>query len=1072
MLTMFYFLPISPDESHLYQGYYNFWLVAVSVLLAFVSAYAALNAASRIAQQDIFSKLMWLAICMLTLGIGVWSMHFIGMLALNLPCTVHYDMPLTFLSMLPSILVSGLALVSLGQQGSKRLPPIIASSFLGIGIAMMHFTGMAAMQLEGFVGYNPYLFAVAVFVAIALSYLLLRTIATQTDCKSRNNALLALVLATAVSGMHYIAMSAAYFIPAEIVPDPTTNLGFNTQTLAVVVILTTVILGLSTLIAATFSRNLETTRQLRVSEERLKIATTSGQIGIWDLDLQTLKLVWDDTMFSLYGVRREDDSDAYQIWLSRLHPADKSQAQAVLKAAIADKKEYQPEFRVIWPDGTLRHLKGHAHLVKDSLGNPLRLIGTLWNNNDYVLSQHQLKLASAAMNKSNSPFFWINNHAQVIDINDSACSSLGYSRAEIINQPIWFFDPMITPESWTEHWEKLKKGLTYTFESIHQRQDGSVFPVEITTNYIVDEGEEFCFSFSHDLTERKQADMHMRIAATAFEAQEAMVISDTKSIILQVNNAFIASTGYTAAELVGQKISILNSDSYDEAFYQSIWQCVAINGRWQGEICGQRKNGESYPKWLTITAVTSNDGQITHYVATHEDITQRKVAEEEIKHLAFYDALTDLPNRRLMLERLKHCIDVDRRENKQLALLMLDLDRFKAVNDHLGHLAGDDLLQQVAGRITSRLREIDLVARLGGDEFLILLDNIIHPDDAARVAKEIVADLSKPFQLLQSDDVRIGASIGISLYPQHGDNPEVLMDHADTALYRAKDQGRGCFAYFSEQLTLSVREHIELETRLRRAIQQQELCLYYQPKVDICTGRIIGAEALLRWQDPDEGLILPSRFIPIAEETSLIVELGEWVLREACQQGQKWLAMGLSPVSLAVNLSPYQFKRSDICAMVAKVLKETEFPPQQLELEITESGLMDNHEEKVYILNWLHTLGIRIAVDDFGTGYSSLAYLKRFSLDVLKIDKSFIDEIPNNVDAMEIAATIVAMGHTLGMKVLAEGVETQEQLAFLQEKGCDMYQGLLKSRPLPSEKFAELLCNQHLVGLMLGDAFN
>ncbi len=554
--------------------------------------------------------------------------------------------------------------------------------------------------------------------------------------------------------------------------------------------------------------------------------------------------------------------------------------------------------------------------------------------------------------------------------------------------------------------------------------------------------------------------LDLRIAATAFESQEAIVITDTESVILRINKAFTESTGYTEQEAVGRKISILKSGHHDADFYREMWGSLLTTGAWQGEIWDRRKNGEIYPKWLVITAVKGADGITTHYVGTHADITERKAAEEQIKLLAFYDPLTRLPNRRLLQERLKHAIHVERREGKLLGLLMLDLDRFKAVNDSLGHLAGDGLLQQVASRITARLREVDMVARLGGDEFIVLLEDIAQPEDAARVAEEIIADLTRPFCLVQSNNVQIGASIGICIYPQHGDTSEILMDHSDTALYQAKNSGRGCFAYFSEDLTLIARERMELESRLRRAIEQQELCVFYQPQVDIASGLIVGAEALVRWQDPVEGLILPIRFIPIAEETGLILPIGDWVLRETCRQGRQWLDAGLPPLTLAVNVSSYQFRRSDVCALVTTVLAETGFPSGQLELEITESGLMGNQDNATAILNSLRALGVRLAIDDFGTGYSSLAYLKHFPLDVLKIDKSFIDDIPFHQDDMEIAATIVAMGHILGIKVLAEGVETPGQLAFLQEKGCDMYQGYIKSGPLPAHEFAELLRNQ------------
>jgi len=573
-----------------------------------------------------------------------------------------------------------------------------------------------------------------------------------------------------------------------------------------------------------------------------------------------------------------------------------------------------------------------------------------------------------------------------------------------------------------------------------------------------------------DVTEQKQAEAELRIAATAFESQEGMSITDANQTILKINKAFTRITGYSPEEVIGKTHAMLNSGRQDGHFYSVLQHTLKQDGYWEGEIWNRRKNGEIYPQWLNITTVSDANNQITNYVAAFTDITKDKEAEETIHNLAYYDPLTALPNRRLLWERLKHGIEVERRDGKQLALLMLDLDRFKAVNDSMGHLAGDELLQQVAARIKARLRDVDMVARLGGDEFIVLLEDITHPEDAARVAEDIVADLSKPFQLLKNNSacpdpelsrkVRIGASIGISLFPQHGDSPETLLDNADIALYRAKDEGRGCFAYFSEEFTIIARERIALETRLRRATEQRELCVYYQAQIDIDSGLIIGAEALVRWHDPAAGLISPANFIPIAEETGLIVEIGAWVLRETCLQGRRWIDAGLPSLTLAVNVSPHQFRRSDISALVAEVLSETGFPAQLLELELTESGLMENEEKAVEVLNNLRAQGVRLAIDDFGTGYSSLAYLKRFPLDVLKIDKSFIDDIPSVQDDMEITATIVAMGHILGFKVLAEGVETLEQLAFLREKGCDTYQGYIKSKPLPAEDFAQLLRDQ------------
>jgi len=654
----------------------------------------------------------------------------------------------------------------------------------------------------------------------------------------------------------------------------------------------------------------------------------------------------------------------------------------------------------------------------------------------------------------------------IAEINRTGASLIGVEQNKIINCR---FSSLVAPKD-GDRWHILFRDMmlssedAHNFELVIQRPDKSVFPAQLNCRLLMKADKIPIVRITlADVTERKRTELELRIAATAFEAQESIAITDSASVIVKVNKAFTGITGYTEEDVAGRKISILKSGLHDTVFYEAMWESIARVGAWQGEIWDRRKNGEIFLSWLSITAIKESNGEVTHYVATQVDITERKTAEAEILNLAFYDPLTKLPNRRLLQERLSYGIDMARRDGKQLALLMLDLDRFKAVNDNFGHLAGDELLRQVAARIKAMLRDTDTVARLGGDEFVVLLKDITHSQDAARVAEEIIADLRKSFNLLQSADVQIGVSIGISLYPQHGGSVDALMDHADKALYQAKDQGRDRFAYFSAKLTHAVRKRIALEDRLRRAIKQQELRVFYQPQIDIISGCIIGAEALVRWQDPIEGLILPTRFIPIAEQTNLIVQIGEWVLRETCKQGRQWLDIGLPPLTLTVNVSPNQFRLSDINALVTKVLAETDYPAGQLELEITESGLMENSGNVINILNSLHAQGIQIAIDNFGTGYSSLSNIKYFPLDMLKIDKSFTNEIPYNKDNMDIAATIIAMGHTLGFKVLATGVETPEQLEFLQGKGCDAYQGYLKSKPLSAKAFAVLLRNHQRV---------
>jgi diguanylate cyclase (GGDEF)-like protein len=400
------------------------------------------------------------------------------------------------------------------------------------------------------------------------------------------------------------------------------------------------------------------------------------------------------------------------------------------------------------------------------------------------------------------------------------------------------------------------------------------------------------------------------------------------------------------------------------------------------------------------------------------------------------------------------------RHQRQLGVLYIDLDRFKNINDSLGYPVGDELLITLSRRLTQRLRSENMLGRLSGDEFLLIIDHMDNAEEAASVARTLLELLSQPFILSEGPEVFIAASIGISIFPNDGDSAAQLIQHADAAMHHAKEQGRNTYRFYIDSLTKEASDHLELETRLRHAITADQLRVYYQPQVDIKTGRIIGAEALVRWQDPERGLIPPAQFIPLAEETGLIGAIGEYVLRETCLQGARWIEAGLPFLTLAVNLSPHQFLRSNIAELVSRVLAETGFPANHLELELTESALMQQEESAVKMLHLLRAQNIRLAIDDFGTGYSSLSYLKRFPLDILKIDKSFVDDIPFHQDDMEIAATIIAMGHTLGFKVLAEGVETAEQLAFLEAKGCDMYQGYLTSPPVPAEEFAALLLSR------------
>ena len=547
--------------------------------------------------------------------------------------------------------------------------------------------------------------------------------------------------------------------------------------------------------------------------------------------------------------------------------------------------------------------------------------------------------------------------------------------------------------------------------------------------------------------------VELRIAATAFESRESMMITDADSVILRVNKAFSESTGYTADEAVGQTPRILKSDRQDSEFYRSMWETIHHTGTWQGEIWDRRKDGEIYPKWLTISAVKGDNGLVTHYVGSHIDISDRKLAEEKIQHLAFYDHLTDLPNRLLLTDRLQQATVSNARSGCLGALLFIDLDNFKSLNDTLGHYIGDFLLQQVSKRLESCVREVDTVARLGGDEFVVMLLGLSeHPIDAASqtesVGEKILFALSQPYQL-EKHTYHCTASIGVALFKDKEQSNDELMKQADIALYQAKKAGRNTLRFFDPQMQTSIASRVALEGDLHTALEKGQFHLYYQLQVD-SSNRPLGVEALIRWIHPNRGLILPIRFIPLAEETGLILPIGLWVLESACAQiraNQQHIQT--SDLVLAVNVSAKQFHQSDFVSQVRSVVQRYNINPTRLKLELTESVLLNNIDDTISTMNELKAIGIQFSLDDFGTGYSSLQYLKRLSLDQLKIDQSFVRDIASDPSDKAIVHTIIAMARSLDIAVIAEGVETEEQRQYLLDKGCFNFQGHLFGAPAP-----------------------
>ncbi|MGZ5051428.1 MAG: EAL domain-containing protein [Methylobacter sp.] len=687
---------------------------------------------------------------------------------------------------------------------------------------------------------------------------------------------------------------------------------------------------------------------------------------------------------------------------------------------------------------------------------------TLWKQTQEALTKSE-KRYRIIVETTSEGICLIDQFFQMSFVNSAMARMLGYTPEQMLGRPMEDFileDEILV---YKQHMKLRMQGKSSHYEQRMRHKDGSARWCSVTNTPLHDTQGNFSGTIAmiRDISEQKHAEKEMRLAALVYRASsQAMMVTDADNRIITVNPAFTEITGYRLEDVLGKESKLLHSDRHESAFYAAMRESIASTGKWHGEIWSRRKNGEIFPELLTVDTIYRDDGLVYRRIALFTDITEEKKNEELIWRQANYDSLTDLPNRRMMQDRLQEELKKSRRNKKSLALLFIDLDRFKEINDTLGHDSGDNLLKQAAKRMTACIRETDAVGRLGGDEFIVVLNNLDDASSVGAIANNLLVDLAKPY-LLGNELTHISASIGITIYPDDADDVSTLLKNADQAMYAAKQQGRNCFHYYTSAMQEAANYRMRITNHLHGALANDQFRLHYQPIVELATGSIYKAEALIRWQHPVMGLISPAIFIPIAEDTGQIVAIGDWVFRQAIAQVIELRANYHPEFQISVNKSPVQFKANDERHKLwLDHLTDVGLSAQGIIVEITEGLLMEVSEEISSQLLAFKDYGIQIALDDFGTGYSSLSYLKKFDIDYIKIDKSFVSNLSLGSNDMTLCEAIIEMAHKLQLKVIAEGVETQDQCDLLQQLGCDYAQGYLFSKPLPSDEFESMLSSR------------
>jgi len=804
----------------------------------------------------------------------------------------------------------------------------------------------------------------------------------------------------------------------------------------------------------------EARARLSLSEKSLNEAQRMAHLGGWELDLTEQALHWSDEIFRIFEIDPARFDATYEGFLGLVHPDDREALDLAYRASVAERSPYDLKHRLLMPDGRVKHVHERGETEYAADGTPLRSFGTVQDISAQVGIEQSLRRSESQLTQAQAVAH-LGSWSIDIQTGESVWSDetfrlLGYRVGEV-SPHVDAFMRAVHPEDVADVKAAMQRamapGADGAFEIEHR------IPRAQETLHVQERGKVsfdasgkplHLFGITLDITVRKRNEDKLRQAAKMFEStSEAIMLTDAQGIIQATNQAFSAITGYTEDEVRGHRPNMLASGRHDPAFYLRLWDTLGQTGQWRGEIIDQRKNGELFPALVTISAIRDELGAIVNFVGLFSDITEIRRSEEQLAFLAHHDTLTGLPNRHHFKGQLDLALGRAQRSGRPLAVLFIDLDGFKLVNDSLGHAFGDKILQQVSERLRHASRKDDLLARMGGDEFTLLMEGIRDGGCGAQRADTIIKALEPPFAI-SGHELFVGASIGISLFPDDGGSVDELLRNADAAMYQAKDGGKGRYSFYASALTEASCRRLALETELRQAIAHGDLMLAYQPKMDARTGAMVGAEALVRWNHPVLGVISPGEFIPLAEKSGLIVPLGHWVLNEACRQIRAWLDRGVPVVPIAVNISGVHIQTSDLVGSVRRALITHDVSPDLLEIEITEDSIdfRQSQRDPRAVLDPLDAMGVSIALDDFGTGYSSFSQLKALPISTLKIDKSFIRDIIEDPGDAAIVKAVLAMAHTLGFTIVAEGVETEQQADVLRRHGCDILQGFLYARPL------------------------